>query len=361
MKKHIIFLFTITLLWSCSSPESTSLNNPSLPIGDPNPSPQSSDWLIPINEVRDGGPGKDGIPSIDDPKFTNANNVDFLNDSDLVIGISENGITRAYPHVIMDWHEVTNDEINGAFFTLNYCPLTGTAFAWESVTENTKTTFGVSGLLYNANLILYDRNTGSNWSQLRLECVNGKLIGDKPKLYDVVETNWATWRTLYPDSQVLNTNTGFSRSYGISPYGDYAINNDRFIFRPAITNSALPNKERVYTIIDNDRAKVYKFSDFENGKVIRDSFNVDDYLIVGNNDIINAFKLDSNLSNLNFNYSFNNSEGFFSDDNGNVYSIFGKVINNSGNGASLEPVKSVVSYWFAIAAFYPNPEIYENL
>ncbi|WP_248724276.1 DUF3179 domain-containing protein [Seonamhaeicola sp. ML3] len=353
MKKHLIFLFTITLLWSCSSSET-------IPLDNPNPSPQALEWLIPINEVRDGGPGKDGIPSIDDPKFTNANNVDFLNDDDLVIGIFQNGIARAYPHVVMDWHEVTNDEINGAFFTLNYCPLTGTAFAWESVSKNARTTFGVSGLLYNANLIMYDRNTDSNWSQLGLECVNGELIGDQPKLYNVIETNWATWKTLYHDSQVLNTNTGFSRSYGISPYGDYAVNNERFIFRPAITNPALPNKQRVYTIIDDDKAKVYQFSDFENGKVIRDNFNGNDYLIVGNSNVINAFKLDPNTSNHNFSYSFNNSEVFFSDDNGNSYSIFGNVVSNSRNGISFEPVKSVMSYWFAIAAFYPNPEIYET-
>ncbi len=349
MKKYVLLFCIQLFLFSCSTTEN-ALNEVST---------EPSDWLIPINEVRDGGPGKDGIPSIDNPRFTDASSVNFLNEDDLIIGVFQGNTAKAYPHVVMDWHEVTNDEINNKFFTLNYCPLTGTAFAWESKSNDSRTTFGVSGLLYNANLILYDRNTDSNWSQLRLECVNGNLIGDKPKLYSVVETDWKTWKALYPNSQVLNTQTGFSRTYGVSPYGDYATNNNRFIFRPAITNAALPNKQRVYAVIDNEDSKVYQFSDFGNGDAIRDSFNGEDYLIVGNGNIMNGFKLEGDLANLTFEYSFNDSEAFFSDDEGNMWSIFGTAISGPREGQSLTAVKSVMSYWFAIAAFYPNPEIYE--
>ena len=162
---------------------------------------------------------KTGFHQLTILNFTTANNTSFLNDNDLVVGIVKDNQAKAYPHLVLDWHEVVNDKINNVFITLNYCPLTGTAFAWESISNGTKTTFGVSGLLYNANLILYDRNTGSNWSQLRLECVNGPLINNKPKLMNVVETNWKTWRALYPNTEVLTTQTGFSRTYGTSPYG----------------------------------------------------------------------------------------------------------------------------------------------
>lgn len=350
MKKYILLLSIQFILLSCSTAENTVNET----------SNESSEWLIPINEIRDGGPGKDGIPSIDSPNFTRADMINFLNDDDLVIGILQGNTVKAYPHIIMDWHEITNDEINTSFFTLNYCPLTGTAFAWESSSKNNRTTFGVSGLLYNANLILYDRNTDSNWSQLKLECVNGELIGDVPKLYNVVETNWGTWKTLYPNSQILNIQTGFSRTYGTSPYGDYATNNNRFIFRPDITNNALPNKQRVFAIIDDDESKVYQFSDFENGKVIRDTFNGVDYLIVGNENIINGFKLEGDLANLTFEYNFNNSEAFFNDNEGNIWSVFGHAIGGPRLNQSLTPAKSVLSYWFAIAAFYPNPKIYET-
>lgn len=363
MKKIVFYLFTYLLfLASCSSTDVDNDNSLSSPNNDnnndSNDGNSTSGWLIPISEVKDGGPGKDGIPSVDNPDFVSANSANFLSDNDLVVGIVKDNVAKAYPHLIMDWHEVVNDQINNSFFSLNYCPLTGTAFAWESKSSDTRTTFGVSGLLYNANLILYDRNTGSNWSQLQLECVNGELINNKPKLYSVVETTWGKWKSLYPDTKVLSTQTGFSRSYGTSPYGNYSVNNDRFIFRPAIINPALPNKNRVYAIIDDNISKVYQFSDFNTGKTIRDSFNNKDYLLVGDDNIISGFSLVGDYANLTFEYSFNNSESFFIDNEGNKWSIFGNAIEGPRAGESLEPIKSVMSYWFAIAVFYPNPEIY---
>ncbi len=351
MKKSASVIVFFILLLSCSSSNNT--------IQDETIENQFTEWLIPINEIRDGGPGKDGIPSIDNPKFVDASSATFLDPNDLVVGIFRDGVARAYPHIVLDWHEVVNDELNGSFFTLNYCPLTGTAFAWESESNNQRSTFGVSGLLYNANLIMYDRNTDSNWSQLGLECVNGELIRDTPKLYGVVETDWNTWRTLYPNTQVLSTDTGFSRNYGVSPYGDYATNNDRFIFRPEIINTALPNKQRIYAIIDDDKSKVYQFLDFENGNVIKDRFNEKNYLIVGNGSLITGFELKASQSNLDFEFERNiTTATLFKDNEGNTWSVFGEALSGPRIGETLTPVTSVISYWFAIAAFYPNPEIY---
>lgn len=356
MKKNVLILFISLILISCTTTSNNVEEN-----REPE-DPRDNSWLIPLNEIRDGGPGKDGIPSIDRPNFISAAEVDFLNDDDLVIGIIVNNEVRAYPHIVMDWHEVVNDNIGNNFFTLNYCPLTGTAFAWESVTNGIRSTFGVSGLLYNANLIMYDRNTDSNWSQLGLECVNGELIGDKPALLNVVETDWETWSALYPSTQVLSTNTGFSRNYGVSPYGDYATNNDRFIFRPAITNAALPNKDRVYCIIDGDKSKVYEFSSFVGGKAIKDSFNGKNYLIIGNESVINAFELPDQFIDTTFEYQLNASSNSIIRDNlGNTWSLFGEATSGPNLGNQLGEIKSVISYWFAIAAFYPNPEIYSEL
>jgi hypothetical protein len=356
MKKHVLILFLSLAIISCSTSNSSGEENQETQ------NPTDNSWLIPISEVKDGGPGKDGIPSIDNPDFVSIVNASFLNDDDLVVGIVINNEAKAYPHIIMDWHEIVNDNIGNDFFTLNYCPLTGTAFAWESMSNGVKSTFGVSGLLYSANLIMYDRNTDSNWSQLRLECVNGSLINDEPVLLSVVETDWKTWKTLYPNTKVLSTETGFSRSYGNSPYGDYSTNNSRFIFRPDITNSALPNKDRVYSIIDDNKSKVYEFSSFTGGKIIKDNFNNKNYLVVGNENVINAFELSSEYANVTFEYKINASEGtIFKDDLGNTWSLFGEAVSGPNTGNRLNKTKAVVSYWFAIAAFYPNPEIYSEL
>ncbi len=357
MKKNIIYYLLATIFVACAGSDVGDTGDESGGNGSAGTG-LAGNWLIPKSEVRDGGPGKDGIPSIDNPNFISVTQVDFLSDNDLVVGILSGNIARAYPHVVLDWHEVVNDKINEDYVTINYCPLTGTAFGWESKTNDEKTTFGVSGLLYNANLILYDRNTGSNWSQLRLQAVNGELIGNEPGLIPVVETNWKTWKTLYPNTKVLSTNTGFSRNYGVYPYGEYKTNHSYFVFQPSITNNALPNKERVLAIIDNGKAKVYPFSKFENGKAFKDTFEGEDYVIVGNENLITPFKLDDTTSDLDFSYDFSNSEAFFKDNEGNTWNVFGEAIIGPRVGDRLTPAKGVASFWFAIAAFYPNPEIY---
>lgn len=350
----------VLILVACSgSNDDTPSPDRTDPDGNNNSGPNpTSEWLIPVSEIKDGGPGKDGIPSIDSPQFIGANDTrtDFLSDDDLVIGIVKEGEVRAYPHKILDWHEIVNDNLNENFVTINYCPLTGTAFGFSSITNGEKSTFGVSGLLYNANLILYDRNTDSYWSQLKLQCVNGTLIGEEPLMESVVETNWGTWKALYPNTKVLSLETGFSRNYGNYPYGDYKTNHEFFVFSASPLNDELPNKERVYAILDQDVSKVYQFRKFTDGKVIKELFNGKEYLVVGNENLINSFELKDSQSGLTFEYDFNNSESFFKDNEGNKYSVFGKVIEGPNLGEELKTVKGVVSYWFAIAAFYPNPE-----
>ena len=363
MKKKIFYVFTILLfLVACGANNDgdTFSSTPTDPNGNSGDDNTSSDWLIPVSEVKDGGPGKDGIPSIDSPRFVDVNDsaANFLNDEDLVIGIVKGNDIRAYPHLILDWHEIVNDNLNNNFITINYCPLTGTAFGWSSVADGVKSTFGVSGLLYNTNLILYDRNTDSYWSQLELKCVNGALIGDEPILESIVETNWGTWKMLYSNTKVLSLETGFSRNYGNYPYGDYKTNHDFFLFTASPSNDALPNKERVYAIINQEASRVYQFQKFTGGKVVREMFDGKEYLIVGNENLIYSFELTGSQLDLNFQYDFNNSEVFFKDNEGNKWSIFGKALEGPRVGEVLGFSKSVVSYWFAIAAFYPNPEIF---
>jgi len=319
-------------------------------------------WLVPINEIKDGGPGKDGIPSIDNPIFVDPNddNASYVNDEDLVIGLIRGNEIKAYPHKILDYHEIVNDEILSFPVSVNYCPLTGTAFAWDREVNNTNSTFGVSGLLYNSNLILYDRNTDSNWSQLKLQCINGPLIGDRPQILSVVETTWANWRTMFPETKVLSEITGFNRSYDVYPYGDYKTNHDFLLFSVSPSNDKLPSKERVFAIIDDEMSKVYRFDSFLNGKIVKEVINEKLFLVVGNNDVIKAFELSGIYSDLDYEYSYSGFEEFFTDDEGNSWNLTGKAISGPKTGHNLTSATSVVSYWFAIAAFYPNPKIYSE-
>jgi len=355
------YLFITTLcvcISNCSSSEAASSDDDTMGSGDDDGGSPEDIWSIPISDINDGGPGKDGIPSVDNPVFINATDVNFLTDDELIVGIKEGNVFKAYPHYVLDWHEIVNDRIDATNTTINYCPLTGTAFAWKSQAGDAFSTFGVSGLLYNSNLILYDRETDSNWSQILQECVNGELIGGVPEILPVVETTWKTWKNSFPNSLVLTAETGFNKPYGTYPYGPYKTNHDLFLFPPEIFNPQLPNKQRVFAILGDTQSKVYKFSDFVNGKSIRDTYFDTDYLVIGDDNLIVAFEINGSLSNLTFTYNYNDSETFFEDNEGNKWNMFGEAIEGPRVGQKLNNAHSVTSMWFAIAAFFPNPTIY---
>lgn len=358
--KRILLLVSVGILYSCST-SSTNDENSLFEgrNGNDNPTSQNSEWSIPISEVIDGGPGKDGIPALVNPTFTNAQEANYLKDSDLIIGFKNGDVVRAYPHAILDWHEIVNDNLNDVSVAITFCPLTGTGIGWSRVIQGEETTFGVSGLLYNTNLIPYDRATGSNWSQLLNESVNGSLIGEKANLIGLFETDWKTWKTIYPNTQVLSLDTGFSRTYGTSPYGDYNTNNDRFLFPVFQRDRRLPLKQRVHAILNENKAKVYTFSNFQSNNIIKDSFFGKNYLIVGNEKFIVSFELNNDLSNLNFQYVFNGSEILLNDNEGNQWNIFGEGISGPRKGQHLGNASSFMGMWFSFAAFYET-EIYKN-
>jgi len=362
MKKFIVLLFSVSFyIFSCSSSDNSPINDTSqVDPNNPNSGNSNNDWLIPLSQVRDGGPGRDGIPSIDNPKFLSVTEAqDIVPEEARVVGIKIGDKIKAYPHYILDWHESVNDEIGNASVAITYCPLTGSGIGWDRFVNGNKSTFGVSGLLYNNNVILFDRLTNSNWSQILLQCVNGSLIGQKPEVIKVVETNWIIWKSMFPETKVLSTDTGFSRTYDVYPYGDYRTNNDNLIFPLSRDDRRLPRKERVHTIIANDSAKVYRFNSFSGGKVIRDVRTEKELLLVGGNETIVSFELDSEMSSLEFEYVFNESEAYFKDNEGSEWNVFGEAISGPRTGQTLKPTVSFIAYWFSIGAIYPNAEIFE--
>ena len=178
----------------------------------------------------------------------------------MVLIIKVGDVVKAYPHPILDWHEIVNDDIQGKKLAITYCPLTGTGIAWNRMLEGSETTFGVSGLLYNTNLMPYDRLTNSTWSQQRLDCVNGQLRGQTAETYTLVETTFETMKKFYPKGLVLNTETGFNRSYGRYPYGDYKINDERLVFPISKEDRRLDLKERTLgVLLPSGDKRVYSF------------------------------------------------------------------------------------------------------
>ena len=236
-------------------------------------------WTIPQQLVVDGGPGKDGIPSVDNPTYVAANS-EVLSDNALVVGFLTAAGARAISHEILDWHEVVNDNIDGLPVAVNYCPLTGSAMLWEGAVAASDPTFGVSGLLYNSNLILYDRETDSLWSQMSVQSVNGQRVREQPRMRALVETTWGTWRQMYPETTPMSRVTGFSRNYGLYPYGDFRTS-DRLIFSVSTNDTRLHRKARVVGVTRNGIARAYPIGELGSLSVINDELANTPLVIAG--------------------------------------------------------------------------------
>ncbi|WP_265110642.1 DUF3179 domain-containing protein [Halosolutus halophilus] len=189
-----------------------------------------------------GGPGQDGIPSIDDPQFTSADDPPTnLADGDPVFGVVLNGEAKAYPQYILVWHEVVNDVGGGEPVAVTYCPLTGTAQGFS----RGESEFGVSGRLINSNLVMYDRGTETWWPQILAWGIRGPHEGAYLEEFQVTWTTWERWREAYPETTVLTEETGHVRNYGDDPYGGYNprsgyYENENTLFSPLTTDDRFP-------------------------------------------------------------------------------------------------------------------------
>ncbi|MFY0688698.1 MAG: DUF3179 domain-containing protein [Cyclobacteriaceae bacterium] len=352
MKTQIMSLL-ILASFGCKDDESPTGSEPS----------RFDEWLIDRASVFDGGPGKDGIPAIDEPNFelTSSAVHDYLTEDDLVLGIKMGDDVRAYPHDILDWHEIVNDAVDDQSVAITYCPLTGTGIGWERSVAGNVTTFGVSGLLFNSNLIAYDRATDSNWSQMKSLSVNGPNIATNAAQFQIIETTWGTWKRYYPESNVLTTNTGYSRSYGNYPYRNYK-ESERLIFPIDHEDNRLHAKERVLGVKLDEEIKVYPISTFDGGKIIIDDQSGSNLVVIGNleenwitvfeNPSLNGQSLELVL--------VNNPPAIVKDQFGNEWDMFGKAITGSDAGSVLKVPRSFVGYWFAWATFYPDLVLYEQ-
>ena len=319
------------------------------------------EWMIPQSEVFDGGPGKDGIPSVDNPNFTAAAAVSFISPDDLVVAVNYNGETRAYPHPILDWHEIVNDKIGNISLALTYCPLTGTGIGWDRNINGVETTFGVSGLLYNTNLLPYDRATDSYWSQMRHDCVKGELVGSRINTYHVVEMSFSTYQDMYPEGSVLNTNTGFSRSYGRYPYGSYRTDNN-LIFPVQDEDNRLHRKERVLGVIMEDAVQAYSFEKFpgSNITVLQDEVDGTDIVVVGSTtkNFMTAYNRqmpDGTI--LSFEAVQDQFPVVMRDNEGTEWDAFGVAISGPRTKESLTAPLNYIGYWFALSTFNPELEL----
>lgn len=277
-----------------------------------------SDSLVPADQIHLGGPPRDGIPAIDAPRFEAADAA-RLDPTDRVLGLEVDGAARAYPIAILNWHEVVNDNIRDRPVAVTYCPLCGTGVAFAAEDGGRAIRFGVSGLLYNSDVLLYDRTTESLWSQIKMQAISGPRKGERLTPLPLTHTSWAAWREDHPGTLVLSRDTGFDRDYTRNPYAGYR--SDRGLYFPVAAKSGRYHpKERVLGIEIDGRAKAYPFAELS---------------LSGHREIEDTFA--GRRLTIRFDAGHESAEAFAED------------------GRQLP---AVTAFWFAWYAFHPDGEVF---
>ena len=311
--------------------------------------------LIPLSEIRGGGPPKDGIPSIDNPVFAEVSDSDFVSDSDTVIGLHINGEAKAYPLFILVWHEIVNDRVGGMPVSVTYCPLCYTNQVFERIIDGQEVEFGTSGKLYNSNLLMYDRLTESYWSQALGLAVTGELSGYQLDLvpFDVIA--WGDWKILHPDTTVLTTDTGAIRPYDTDPYGNY-YTEPRIMFPVAHRDDRLGLKEIIVGFTQDNIYKAYTQNDIESNVLINDS--------IGDTPILLVSLFSQNARSFDRTLDDNVLDFVFLDDaitdiqTNSQWDYNGLSVSGESAGKQLKRIPNEPGFWFEWVAFHPDTLLY---
>jgi hypothetical protein len=311
-------------------------------------------------EIEWGGVKKDGIPALDRPGFVEASKTAFFEDGERVFGVFLGGEAKAYPHRILDAHEMANDLVGGRPVSLSYCTLCGAGVLYDgehpSRSGKEAFTFGSSGLLYRSNKLMYDRQTGSLWNQLTGEVVGGRLSESKIRLerLPIVVTTWGEWKREHPDSLVLDpSNTGFSREYRKSPYEAYFASPST-MFPVWLVSDRLDAKDVVFALIVNGRPKAYPIEVLKREGVTHDEVGGKGIVLLTNprSGGVRAYESGGKR--------FALSGGALIESEASATYRIEEDALVSEAGARLRRIAGHNAFWFGWYAFYPTTEIYDG-
>ncbi|MEE8393441.1 MAG: DUF3179 domain-containing protein [Rhodospirillales bacterium] len=195
------------------------------------PKTDFSKHSIDYGGILSGGPPKDGIPSIDSPKFIPASEAGHLADSEPVISLVINGDARAYPLRVMTWHEIVNDTVGGIPVTVTYCPLCNSSIVFDRRMDGQVLDFGTTGKLRNSDLVMYDRQTESWWQQFLGEGIVGEMTGRRLEMLPSRLESFSRFLARAPEGKVLVPNDPSMRRYGDNPYIGYDSASAPFLYR----------------------------------------------------------------------------------------------------------------------------------
>ncbi len=315
--------------------------------------------------IFDGGVGVDGIPALTNPTMAGIfdQRTGFLWESDRVIGFELGGQAFAVPHRILWWHEIVNLTLGERRLAVTYCPLTGSSIVFDR-SGVAGAEFGVSGLLFQNNLIMYDRTDGdrSLWPQMLRAAGCGSKLGQPLPLIASVEMQWDRWRGLHPDGLVVvRPDGGLSTAYERYPYGDYeSLDNAQLFYPQSVADARRPVKERVLGVLDDaDGGKAYPFGELDKDgsvlTVVNDTVGTRPVLVVWDGAGRAALAFTPVADGRTLTFETEAGRGIVDAETGSSWTVTGVASEGPLEGARLEPVEDAyVAFWFAWKAFQPR-------
>jgi hypothetical protein len=330
---------------------------------------------VDFEDFLSGGPPKDGIPSVANPDMESiAAAGEWLVDRSPVIAVEIDGEARAYPQAVLMWHEIANDEIAGVPIAVTFCPLCNSSITYDRRLDGEVLDFGVSGLLRNSDMVMFDRQTESWWQQLTGEGIVGEYADAVLEFVPSQVISFGQFSERYPDGVVMSRETGFGRNYGRNPYEGYDSGSMKpFLFRGEIDDRLWSGVAHVLAAEINDVPKAYPFDEIRETGVINDSIDetsivifyqsgvataLGESVIANGRDIGTAGMYESTVDGQLLTFT-SNDDGIFTDEQTNsTWNAFGEAIDGELVGTELEWVNAFPHFWFAWAAFHPETEVY---
>ncbi|MFP4430492.1 MAG: DUF3179 domain-containing protein [Spirochaetaceae bacterium] len=324
---------------------------------------------ISFDEVLSGGPAKDGIPAIDNPRFVPVSEADdWLGPQESVLLFSADNESRIYPIQILMWHEIVNDTVGGLPVAVTYCPLCNTGVAFGRRHEGRLLDFGVSGRLRFSNMLMYDRQTESWWQQATGAGVVGEFAGQRLEILPLLLLSWEDAVARYPEAQVLSRETGYSRDYGRNPYLRYDTAEQPFLYRGPEVDDAFDPMARVIMVEVGGEQRAFPYPALEErgfdqavvgGEPVVVLWDAEvasplDHTLVAEGRAVgtaNAFRAEAGNRSLTF-----EARGGRIVDTGteSVWSANGVAVDGPLEGTALSPVPTVQHFWFSWTAFDPE-------
>ena len=307
---------------------------------------------------------RDAIKPIYDPVYSDADALPWLQDFHLVVGYESASGAFAYPVLVLNFHELVNDVIDGIPVLITYCPLCASGVVFSRDVDGETLLFGNTSALYQSDLVMYDHKTGSYWFQVAGEAIIGEMTGKRLDLLPSMTVPWGRWKEIHPDTKLLvqisRNDPPFDDSYASDPFSNLLDGVDKGYFGFPVSadklDDRLPYGEMVISVEVNSAVKVYPLQLIGDGTVMDE---------IGGHRVV-VFSLDRGRSGaaylatvdgqpLTFQFA---GDVYTDDETSSRWSFNGLALEGPLKGTKLKRLPTRRAFWFSIASALPGVDLY---